>query len=86
MLSVGQLLEKGYSVMFKDKMCVIANSNGVVLFSVEMKGKSFCLDWIEAESNAYTCTLDQAELWHKRMGIFIIMLWIICRKKSLCRE
>ena len=54
--------------MFKDKMCVIANSNGVVLFYVEMKGKSFCLDWIEAKSNAYTCTLEQVKLWHKRVG------------------
>ena len=32
LLSVGQLLEKGYSVVFKNKMCVLANSNGVVLF------------------------------------------------------
>ena len=35
LLRVGQLLEKGYSVVFKNKMCVIANSKGVVLFSVK---------------------------------------------------
>ena len=82
-LSVGQLLEKGHSVMFKDKMCVIAYSNSVVLFSLEMKSKSFCLDWIEAKPNAYTCTFDQAKLWHKRMGHFHYSALDYMQKKQL---
>ena len=32
LLSVGQLLEKGYSVVFKNNICVITDPNGVVLF------------------------------------------------------
>lgn len=32
LLSVGQLLEKDYSIVFKNKMCVIADSNGVFCF------------------------------------------------------
>ena len=62
LLRVGQLLEKGYSVVFKNKMCVIANSKGVVLFSVKMNSKSFSLNWNKDESSAHSCTFDQAEL------------------------
>ncbi|KAH9704543.1 hypothetical protein KPL70_011512 [Citrus sinensis] len=70
LLSVGQLLEKGYSVVFKNKICVITDPNGVVLFSVKMNSKSFSLSWNKDECSAYQCTLNQAELWHKRMGHF----------------
>ncbi|XP_031127533.1 uncharacterized protein LOC116029625 [Ipomoea triloba] len=37
LLSVGQLLEKGYSVIFKNIMCFITDSCGAELFSVKMK-------------------------------------------------
>ena len=70
LLSVGQLLEKGYSVVFKNNMCVITDPKGVVLFSVKMNSKSFSLSWNKDECSAYQCTLNQAELWHKRMGHF----------------
>ena len=55
---MGQLLEKGYFIVYKNKMCVIADSNGVVLFSVKMNSKSFSLNWNKDESSAYSCTLD----------------------------
>nr|GMD70722.1 Retrovirus-related Pol polyprotein from transposon TNT 1-94 [Ipomoea batatas]GMD72670.1 Retrovirus-related Pol polyprotein from transposon TNT 1-94 [Ipomoea batatas] len=53
LLSVGQLLEKGYSVIFKNNMCFITDSCGVELFFVKMKDKSFCLDYDEVEFKAY---------------------------------
>nr|GMD23806.1 uncharacterized protein LOC107261010 [Ipomoea batatas] len=65
LLSVGQLLEKGYSVIFKNNMCFITDSCGAELFSVKMKDKSFCLDWDEAGFKAYPCVVSQVELWHK---------------------
>nr|GMD97106.1 Retrovirus-related Pol polyprotein from transposon RE1 [Ipomoea batatas] len=65
LLSVRQLLEKGYSVIFKNNMCFITDSCGAELFYVKMKYKSFCLDWDEAEFKAYPCVVCQAELWHK---------------------
>ena len=70
LLSVGQLLEKGYSVVFKNNMCVITDPNGVVLFSVKMNSKSFSLSWNKDESSAYQCTLNHVELWHKRIRHF----------------
>ena len=40
-LSVGQLLEKDYAVVFKDKTCEVFDSTGIKLMSIKMKGKSF---------------------------------------------
>ena len=36
-LSVGQLLDKGYKVLFENKQCVIRDSSGKNLFNVKMK-------------------------------------------------
>nr|KYP72493.1 Retrovirus-related Pol polyprotein from transposon TNT 1-94 [Cajanus cajan] len=44
LLSVGQLLEKGYKILFEDKMCLIKDASGHDLFKVKMKGKIFSLD------------------------------------------
>ncbi|KAJ9678655.1 hypothetical protein PVL29_020743 [Vitis rotundifolia] len=44
LLSVGQLLEKGYKVLFEDNHCMIADAQGREVFIVQMKGKSFALD------------------------------------------
>jgi len=41
LLSVGQLLEKDYAVVFKDKTCEVFDSIGIKLMSIKMKGKSF---------------------------------------------
>jgi len=39
LLSVGQLLEKGYSVVFKDKHCLISDPARLEIFTIKMKGK-----------------------------------------------
>ena len=70
LLSVGQLLEKGFSVNFKEKACEIFDPKGGKLFSVKMKGKSFSLDWEQANSCAHPNLANQSQLWHKRLGHF----------------
>ena len=70
LLSVGQLLEKGYSVVFKNKHCLISDPTGLEIFTIKMQGKSFSLDWMEEEIAAVSNTTNEAELWHKRMGHF----------------
>nr|GLL33350.1 uncharacterized protein LOC107941237 [Ipomoea trifida] len=85
LLSVGQLLEKGYSVIFKNNMCFINDSCGAELFSVKMKDKSFCLDWDEAGFKAYPCVVSQAELWHKRLGHFHYSTLEYMQKKEIVR-
>jgi len=44
LLSVGQMLEKCYSLLFKDRKCIIFYSYSVELFCVKMN-KTFAADW-----------------------------------------
>nr|KYP65961.1 Retrovirus-related Pol polyprotein from transposon TNT 1-94 [Cajanus cajan] len=44
LLSVSQLLGKGYKVLFEDKNCVIKDIHNKEVFNVHMKGKSFALN------------------------------------------
>jgi predicted aspartyl protease len=52
LLSVTQLLENGYKVLFEDKKCVIKDANNIEMVNVQMKGKSFALDLINEEQHA----------------------------------
>lgn len=65
------MMEKGYSLEFKNNCCVIFDNNGVELFGVKMKNKSFIVDWIGA--NAYAgedLSQSHSTLWHKRFRHF----------------
>jgi transposase InsO family protein len=68
LISVGQLIEKGYTLTFKDNSCTILDQNNIELMTVEMKHRSFPLEWKNMSSNAYSCTEDESKLWHKRFG------------------
>jgi len=49
LLSVAQLLEKGYKVSFENKACVIKNTNNTEVFKVHMKDERFALDFMKEE-------------------------------------
>ena len=49
LLSVGQLMEKGYKYSLEDKACMIRDEKGIELFKIQMKGKSFALNFEEEE-------------------------------------
>ena len=68
LLSIAQLLEKGYSVMFKDNQCQINDPSGSKLMAVPMANKSFVVDWTRESDTAYTVTSDESKLWHQRLG------------------
>lgn len=46
LLSIAQLLEKGYSIMFKGKECMISDPSGSKLMLVAMTDRSFVVDCI----------------------------------------
>ncbi|XP_022974382.1 uncharacterized protein LOC111473053 [Cucurbita maxima] len=64
-LSVGQLLDKGYKVLFKNKQCLIKDASGKDLFNVKMEGKSFALNL-----TAFISRFSATEIWHKRLRHF----------------
>lgn len=68
LLSVGQLLEKGYKVLFENKQCLIQDVDGRDMFKVKMKGKSFALNPMEEEHMAFQSKESVTEIWHKRLG------------------
>lgn len=68
LLSVGQLLKKGFKLLFEEDYCLIKDASGRDLFKVQMRGKTFSLDPVQEEQVAYLTKEDVAELWHKRLG------------------
>ena len=55
LLSVGQLVEKGFKVMFEEEKCMIIDSNGNELFRIKIQKKSFSLSPLEDEQVASKC-------------------------------
>ena len=45
LLSVGQMMEKNYSLHFKDMRCTIFYTSETKLMIAEMRGKSFPVEW-----------------------------------------
>ena len=69
LLSVGQMLEKQYSLQFKDNQYIIFYPYGEKLLCMKMKSKSFAINWENATEYAYAgVTQSVSNLWHKRFG------------------
>ncbi|XP_040942274.1 uncharacterized mitochondrial protein AtMg00810-like [Gossypium hirsutum] len=60
LLSVGQLLEKGYFLIFEGKTCVIKDSFGQELVTIDMHDRSFTLDVNQLEANAHIALADES--------------------------
>ncbi|XP_016745784.1 uncharacterized protein [Gossypium hirsutum] len=62
LLSIAQLLEKGYAVVFKGSECKIRDPSGSMLMTVAITDKSFVFDWNKASNSAYTTSIDESKL------------------------
>jgi transposase InsO family protein len=85
LLSVGQLIEKGFKVSFENKLCIIFDTTGREILRVNMKGKSFSFDPVEEEQNAYVTEVSPTELWHKRLGHCHIQRMMNMKKNDMTR-
>ena len=83
LLSVGQLLEKGYKVLFEDDHCMIADAQGREVFIVQMKDKSFALDLMQEEQTAIHKEESNTMLWHRRLGHFHHTALLFMKKNDL---
>ncbi|KAL0416080.1 UNVERIFIED_CONTAM: Retrovirus-related Pol polyprotein from transposon TNT 1-94 [Sesamum latifolium] len=70
LLTVAQILNKGYSLSFKDKKCSIYDSNDELLVNVPMIDISFSLKLNEACEDVNCVVNDDSLLWHRRYGHF----------------
>ena len=73
LLSVGQLLEKGFKVLFEDKFCMIKDANGKNVFKIKMRGKSFALNLLEEEQATVSQEIMSQLYGIRDWGTFIIM-------------
>ena len=68
LLSVGQLIEKGFKVIFMEKACVIEDAIGQKMFEVKMARRSFSLNPMQEEQSAFLTKESLSKVWHKRLG------------------
>ena len=85
LLSVGQLIEKGFKVSFENQHCLIFDIVGREMLRVKIRGKSFLFDPIEEERVAYFTQASPTELWHKRLGHCHIQRMLNMKKKDMTR-
>ncbi|GAA0144243.1 hypothetical protein LIER_04740 [Lithospermum erythrorhizon] len=83
LLSVGQLVENGFKVIFENKVCLIKDENDNDVFKIKMRGKSFSLNPVEEEQVACLAIATTTELWHKRLGHFHHAALLNMQKKEL---
>ena len=62
---------------------MIKDAEGNELFRVKMKNKSFSLDLMKEEHNAYNILEQTTELWHKRLGHFNQAALLLMRTKEM---
>jgi len=62
LLSVGQLIDRGFKVVFEDKYFLIKDTTGQDIFKVKMKGKSFTLNPLEEEQVVFSLKEDLREI------------------------
>nr|GME20472.1 Retrovirus-related Pol polyprotein from transposon TNT 1-94 [Ipomoea batatas] len=67
LLSVGHLVERGFKVIFENKLGIIKDTYDNDVIRIKMRGKSFLLDPMEEEQATYTATTTNTETWHKRL-------------------
>jgi len=84
LLSVSQLLDIGYKVLFEDKSCVIEDVEGIKFFNIQMKGKSFVLDFKE-ELVVVHKEVNNSMLWHKRMGHYCYEALFFMEKNNMVK-
>ena len=68
LVSVGQLMESGYSLLFDNGVCVIKDKKGILLLCAKMTNRCFNADLKEICWTANMCKNDESVLWHKRLG------------------
>ncbi|RVW47420.1 hypothetical protein CK203_018156 [Vitis vinifera] len=83
----GQMLEKQYSLQFKDNWCIIFDPYGEKLLCMKMKSKSFAINWENASKYAYVgVTQSVSNLWHKRFGHYNQRSLVELKKLELVKD
>ncbi|PKA58529.1 Retrovirus-related Pol polyprotein from transposon TNT 1-94 [Apostasia shenzhenica] len=79
LLSVGQLIDKGFKVMFMEKTCVTEDATNQKIFKVKMAGRSFSLNPVQKEQSAFLTkeSLSMNPVFHGKTKHFNIKLFFL---------
>ena len=88
LLSVGQMMEKGYSLHFKGDSCIIydnKNKNLEIAVVRMQQQRNFPIRWQYVEA-ALKAQEDQSWLWHRRFGHFHFHGLKILHQKKMIKD
>lgn len=67
LLSLGQMMQSGYNILFEGGVCQIFNKFGSRMFSCSMTAnKTFLVSFMSSSSCFYISDAEKSALWHKR--------------------
>nr|KYP76948.1 Retrovirus-related Pol polyprotein from transposon TNT 1-94 [Cajanus cajan] len=88
LLSIGQMMENGYSLHFERDICKIYDSKRVEIGQVKMekRNRSFPLSFNCGTNLAMKVEVDDSWLWHRRFGHFNIHALKLLHQKGMMRD
>nr|KYP58379.1 Retrovirus-related Pol polyprotein from transposon TNT 1-94 [Cajanus cajan] len=88
LLSIGQMMENGYSLHFERDICKIYDSKRVEIGQVKMekRNRSFPLSFNHGTNIAMKVEVDDSWLWHRRFGHFNIHALKLLHQKGMMRD
>ena len=89
LLSVGQMMENGYSLHFAGDSCTIYDkrNKSLEITVVKMKkNRNFPIQWRYAGGTAMKAQVDDSWLWHQRFGHFNFYGLKLLHQKNMMRD
>lgn len=83
LLSVGQMMENGYALLFSGDSCKIYDKKRRMIFNVKMENRSFPIQWLQMAMKA---AIDDSWLWHKRFGHFNFHALRILSQRKIMKD
>ena len=68
LLSISQLCDKGFNVMFKAKTCKVNDNSGKLICCGKRHGNVYTLDFDRVHEKCIIALDEEVKLWHKRLG------------------
>ena len=86
LLSINQLCDKGFKVIFESSHCIIKDSqNNKIIFVVHRNENVYTIDISKYEDRCFSCMDDESWLWHRRLGHVNMNLITQLKKNELVR-
>lgn len=88
LLSIGQMMEKGYSLHFEGDTCKIYDTRRLEIGQVKMekRNRSFPISFNYGTNIAMKVDVDDSWLWHRRFGHFNVHALKLLYQKGMMRD